>query len=83
MLSDETRLRILFYLKRGERNVSAICSALKASQPTISHHLGLLRSTRLVLQRRSGKHIFYSLCEGLDLSGVMAQVLACRNAAVS
>ena len=61
ILSDPTRLRILLLLAEGERNVSDLCRRLGAPQPTVSHHLGLLRMGELVNTRRNGKEIFYSL----------------------
>ena len=60
-LSDPTRLRLLGVLQQGEQNVSGLCRRLDLPQPTISHHLGLLRSAGLVSNRRDGKQVFYSL----------------------
>jgi ArsR family transcriptional regulator, arsenate/arsenite/antimonite-responsive transcriptional repressor len=60
LLADETRLRILFYLKeRGETNVQTLCGLLEQSQPSVSHHLALLRVAGLIDMRREGKHNFY------------------------
>jgi DNA-binding transcriptional ArsR family regulator len=42
-------------------NVGQLCSHLRVGQPTVSHHLGLLRMGDLVLARRDGKEVFYSL----------------------
>ena len=42
LLAVPIRMRIVLTLLSGERNVSELCNDLKASQPTISHHLGLL-----------------------------------------
>lgn len=42
LLSDETRLRILFYLAlspNGELHVTDLCQRLGQSQPAVSHHL--------------------------------------------
>ena len=61
LLADETRLSILRILAHGERNVGSLGEELKLSQPTVSHHLGLLRSQSIVSTRRSGKMVFYSL----------------------
>ena len=61
VLSDPTRLRLLEALRDGERNVSSLCESLELAQPTVSHHLALLRSSGLVRPRRNGKQIFYSL----------------------
>ena len=61
LLADPTRLRVLTMLKERELNVSALCSQLDLAQPTVSHHLGLLRTMGLVHTRRDGKQVFYSL----------------------
>jgi DNA-binding transcriptional ArsR family regulator len=48
-------------LAAGERNVSSLCEDLKLPQPTVSHHLGLLRMNNVIGNRRSGKQVFYTL----------------------
>ena len=60
-LSDPTRLRVLSLIQSGELNVTALCQRLQLPQPTVSHHLGLLREAGLVRARRSGKQVYYSL----------------------
>ncbi len=65
LLSDETRLRVLFYLSRQEElHVRALCELLGQSQPAVSHHLALLRVAGLIEPRREGKHNFYRLLPG-------------------
>ena len=61
VLGDPTRLRIWKALQQGETNVTKLCKILKVAQPTVSHHLGILRMSGLVNNRREGKEIFYSL----------------------
>jgi ArsR family transcriptional regulator len=62
LLSDETRLRILFYLaQHNELHVTDLCQRLGQSQPAVSHHLALLRVSGLIESRREGKHNFYSV----------------------
>jgi DNA-binding transcriptional ArsR family regulator len=61
LLSDKTRLNILMRLSDGERNVTTLCEELALPQPTVSHHLGLLRMNNVVGNRRHGKQVFYSL----------------------
>ena len=61
LLSDRTRLNLLMLLADGERNVTSLCEALKLPQPTVSHHLGLLRMSSVIGNRRDGKQVFYSL----------------------
>ena len=59
LLSDATRLGILKLLTGGPKNVTALCKGLGLKQPTISHHLGLLRMGRLVIGNRKGKSVVY------------------------
>jgi DNA-binding transcriptional ArsR family regulator len=61
LLSDKTRLSILMRLSEGERNVTTLCEELALPQPTVSHHLGLLRMNNVVGNRRHGKQVFYTL----------------------
>lgn len=61
VLSDKTRLNILLSLACGEKNVTALCTELKLSQPAVSHHLGLLRTSNLISSRRLGKQVYYML----------------------
>ena len=66
LLSDKTRLNILTLLARGERNVTSLCEELRLPQPTVSHHLGLLRMSNLITNRRDGKQVFYELDGRVD-----------------
>lgn len=67
LLSDKTRLNILMLLADGERNVSSLCEQLHLPQPTVSHHLGLLRLNNVIGNRRNGKQVFYTLNRQVDL----------------
>jgi len=70
LLSDKTRMQILVILARGERNVGSLCGELGLPQPTVSHHLGLLRSKSLILSRRNGKQVFYALDDRVAVNPV-------------
>ena len=72
LLSDKTRLNILMLLSDGERNVTSLCEALKLPQPTVSHHLGLLRMNNIIGNRRDGKQVFYTLNGRVDIDNVGA-----------
>jgi DNA-binding transcriptional ArsR family regulator len=61
LLSDKTRLQIVLLLAVGERNVTSLCEELKLPQPTVSHHLGLLRMNRVIVNKRHGKQVIYAL----------------------
>ena len=54
VLSDKTRLQIVLILAEGERNVGSLSEELKLGQPIVSHHLGLLRMNRVVINKRAG-----------------------------
>ena len=62
-LADETRLRILRLLEVREMCVCEIMVALDLTQPTASHHLGLLENAGLVKARKEGKWVFYSIAD--------------------
>lgn len=73
LLADPTRLGILAVLSKGTSNVTGLCKALKLKQPTISHHLGLLRMGRLVDGVRKGKSVIYA-ASAQALKGLVAAV---------
>lgn len=62
-VADPNRVRILKLLERGELCVCQITVVLDLAPATISKHLGLLKSSGLVQQRREGKWIYYRLAE--------------------
>lgn len=61
LLGDPTRIRILSLVARQARTVSGLCEAIGLAQPTISHHLGLLRQAGLLSAQREGKHMRYTV----------------------
>lgn len=60
-MADETRQRILELLMEKDMCVGDIVAAFGLSQPTISHHLTLLRQLGLVTSRKEGKQVIYSI----------------------
>lgn len=61
IFGDSTRIKILFYLRGREASVHSIALALNMSQSSISHQLRVLKSAKLVKNRRDGKEVWYSL----------------------
>ncbi|HDP69308.1 MAG TPA: ArsR family transcriptional regulator [Actinobacteria bacterium] len=61
VISDVNRLRILCFLKQGERCVCEIHETLGLPQNLTSHHLKILREAELVIAKREGKWIHYGL----------------------
>ena len=62
-LGDKTRLRIIVLLSKDEMNFTTICTKLKLTQTTASHHIGLLRENGLLQVRRDGHRRFYSIAD--------------------
>ncbi len=60
-LSDETRLRILKLLERGELCVCDIVAALNMIQPKVSFHLGVLKEAGFIRDRKQGRWTHYRL----------------------
>lgn len=60
-LSDETRLRIVKLLERGELCVCDIVAALDMVQPKVSFHLGVLKEAGLLKDRKQGRWSHYRL----------------------
>src|SRR5215203_1151658 len=59
--SDRTRLRILHLLRDGERCVCDLVEVLDVPQPKASRHLAYLRKAGLVVARKDGLWMHYSL----------------------
>jgi ArsR family transcriptional regulator, arsenate/arsenite/antimonite-responsive transcriptional repressor len=62
-LVDPTRVRIIAALRHGELCVCELFDALEISQSTLSGHLQVLRQTGLVITRKDGRWIYYSLID--------------------
>lgn len=60
-LADRDRLRIVQCLQAGPKNVSELADLLGQGLANVSHHLGVLRHAGLVLDRKQGKYVVYSL----------------------
>ena len=60
-LADETRQKIMALCCCEQLSVGDIVEALDVAQPTVSHHLKILRSAGLVTVERRGKQVLYTL----------------------
>ncbi len=64
-ISDETRVRILKLLEKGELCVCQLMDILNMKQSTVSKHLGILKTAGLVEYRKNGTWTFYKLSNNL------------------
>ncbi|MGC4885616.1 ArsR/SmtB family transcription factor [Micromonospora sp. DT227] len=64
MLADPTRLRLMWLLRDGEYDVTALVAAVGTARPAVSQHLGKLRLAGLVGVRREGRRAFYRVRNG-------------------
>jgi DNA-binding transcriptional ArsR family regulator len=60
-LADETRQKIMAFCCCQLVSVGDIVQALNVAQPTVSHHLKILKSAGLVKSERRGKQVLYTI----------------------
>lgn len=68
VLADETRLAVVRQLMSGPCHVGEINARLGIEQSLLSHHLKTLRRAGLVIARRDGKAVLYSLAPHVEKS---------------
>ena len=66
LLADPTRLRLLHLLLKEELSVAEMQDILEMGQSRISSHLALLRKGEIAVDRKDGKHTYYSYNPNLD-----------------
>ena len=60
-LNDATRREILEMLRKADMSAGEIAGKFNMAKPSVSHHLDLLRQANLVVSRKDGQFIYYSL----------------------
>ncbi|MET9248936.1 metalloregulator ArsR/SmtB family transcription factor [Nonomuraea sp. NPDC003709] len=63
LLSDPTRIKILWALLQGESNVACLAELADAAPTAVSQHLAKLRLAGLVKGRREGTFVYYSAAD--------------------
>lgn len=58
---DENRIRILKLLKTGEKCACKLLEEINVTQPTLSHHMKVLCDSGIVVGRKEGKWMHYSI----------------------
>ncbi len=85
-LADPTRRQILQDLRSGELTAGDIAGRFTISGPSISRHLGVLKSAGLVTERKEANRVYYALvqerlasCVGNFLSAVCPEQVVLRQ----
>ena len=60
-LCDENRVQIFRLLQGGERCACHLLEEMELTQPTLSHHMKILCDSGLVVGRKEGKWMHYSI----------------------
>ncbi|MGM9969732.1 MAG: ArsR/SmtB family transcription factor [Anaeroplasma sp.] len=63
ILSDPTRIRILWILCHASECVTDLSLAIGMSAPAVSHHLKLLKTHKIITAKKIGKEMQYSLAD--------------------
>ena len=74
-MGEETRLRVVALLRRGELTVTDLTEILGQSQPRVSRHLRLLVDAGLVVKHREGTWAFFRLADSAAHRALVAAVL--------
>src|SRR5687767_10815015 len=60
-IADPTRREILRLLRSEEMNAGDVAAHFDMTKPTVSHHFAVLKTAGLIVSRREGQTIWYSL----------------------
>lgn len=74
MLSDPTRMKIVWALLQGESSVACLADLVGATPTAVSQHLSKLRLAGYVENRREGTFVYYTV-ESPAIRAVLEQVL--------
>ncbi len=79
-LCDENRVRILKLLCSGEKCACKLLEELNITQPTLSHHMKILCDSEIVVGRKEGKWMHYSISEkGVSQAKIILNELTAIN----
>lgn len=77
---DENRIRILKMLTSGEKCACKMLEELNVTQPTLSHHMKILCDSGVVVSRKEGKWMHYSISsEGVKVAAESLAMLTSVN----
>ena len=76
-MADESRLKIVGLLSTAEHSVQQLASILELKEPTVSHHLAVLKQLDLVRLRADGNFRWYRLNE--EVLGKISRAVFSRD----
>ena len=73
---DENRIRIVKLLRTGEKCACKLLEEMNVTQPTLSHHMKILCDSGIVIGRKEGKWMHYSISpEGAKAAAALLKEL--------
>src|SRR4051794_24287252 len=73
-LAHPERIQIVEQLRNCEMDVNSLQKQLGIAHARVSQNLGVLRSRKIVVERRDGRHVFYRLLQP-EIAGWIAEGL--------
>jgi len=70
-ISHPIRLRIVFAAYQKSCNVKSMWQCLNLPQDVVSQHLAILRKKKILVTRKEGNSVFYSVRDGIDLTSIL------------
>jgi ArsR family transcriptional regulator len=75
LVSEESRLKLLCILRRGEHCVCELMDHVDLSQSLVSHHLKDLKEIGVVIDEKRGLRVYYSLTDkGIHITNLLFQI---------
>jgi DNA-binding transcriptional ArsR family regulator len=80
-LSETNRLKIIHFIRDKKCSVTEIVQKTGLSQPLVSHHLKILRESRILEAAREGPFVYYQLKNKrlLDALGIFGEIACCLS----
>lgn len=78
VLSEPSRLRIMYAVCSGEKSVSEVVQLCGSSQANVSRHLGVLHKAGILMRRKEGTTVFYSIADNATVE--MCQTVCAKIA---
>lgn len=78
VLSEPTRLRIMYAVCNGEKSVSEVIELCGSSQANVSRHLAALHKAGIIKRRKHGVIVYYSIADNETVE--MCQTVCSRLA---